>query len=86
MTTMSQILYSWFPYLTYYREGLTDTFTSTGTLSRILQSAENHPSSLDVAAQDEEDSEYEYSEDEVVEEDKKEPDGDILMGDDAAEA
>jgi hypothetical protein len=39
-----------------------------------------------MAAQDEEDSEYEYSEDEVVEEAKKEPDGDILMGDDAAEA
>jgi hypothetical protein len=41
---------------------------------------------MDTAEQDEEDSEYEYSEEEVVGEDKKEPDGDILMGDDAAEA
>ena len=39
-----------------------------------------------MAGQDEDDSEYEYSEDEVVEEGKNEPDGDILMGDEAADA
>ena len=38
-----------------------------------------------MAGQDEDDSEYEYSEEEVVEEGKKEPDGDILMGDGAAD-
>jgi hypothetical protein len=70
----------------HYREGLTDAFTSTGTLSRILQSAEN-PSSEMAVGQDEDDSEYEYSEEEeLVEEGKKEPDGDILMGDGAAGA
>ena len=39
-----------------YREGLSDTFTSTGTLSRILQSAETNQ---DMG--DEEDSDFEYS-------------------------
>jgi hypothetical protein len=40
-----------------------------------------------MTGQDEDDSEYEYSEEEeVVEEGKKEPDGDILMGDGAAGA
>ena len=40
-----------------------------------------------MAAQDIDDSEYEYSDEEVVDEAaKKEPDGDILMGDGAADA